>query len=447
MAMSKKTLWIIIGTVLLITLVAAAVYQSKNRKIGEEVELEAVEKRDIVESISASGKIFPEKEVKISSDVSGEIIELTVAEGDSVKVGQILVRIDPDAFQSAVARGKATLNDSKSQLAVNEANLQSSKAQKAQIQAQYDNAVNIHERNKTLYKNGAISEADFEASQANVDQLKANLSSAEANIAAARKNIEGASYRVKSAKASLDELMTNLDRTTITAPIDGVVSQLNVEAGERVVGTIQMTGTEIMRIANMNAMEVQVEVSENDILNVDLGDKSIIEIDAFGERKFTGVVTEIASSAMNLGATGQVVLTSDQVTNFVVKIRIDVASYEDLTKSNKGRSPFRPGMTASVDIETDERKGVLSLPIQAVTAKEEEDNDDEFYEVVFVQSADTVIMKTVTTGIQDDEYIEILTGLEEGEVAVVGPYSAVAKKLEQGDKIYEKEEDDEEDDD
>jgi HlyD family secretion protein len=447
MAMSKKSLWIIIGSVLLIALVAAAVYQSKNRKTGEEVELEAVEKRDIVESISASGKIFPEKEVKISSDVSGEIIELTVAEGDSVKVGQILVRIDPDAFQSAVARGKATLNDSKSQLAVNEANLESSKAQKAQIQAQYDNAVNIHERNKTLYKNGAISEADFEASQANVDQLKANLSSAEANIAAARKNIEGASYRVKSAKASLDELMTNLDRTTITAPIDGVVSQLNVEAGERVVGTIQMTGTEIMRIANMNAMEVQVEVSENDILNVDLGDKSIIEIDAFGERKFTGVVTEIASSAMNLGATGQVVLTSDQVTNFVVKIRIDVASYEDLTKSNKGRSPFRPGMTASVDIETDERKGVLSLPIQAVTAKEAEDKDDEFYEVVFVQSADTVIMKTVTTGIQDDEYIEILTGLEEGEVAVVGPYSAVAKKLEQGDKIYKKEEDDEEDDD
>lgn len=446
MAKNKNRKWWIIAILILVALIVASIVRSKTAKRGLEVELGQVEKRTIVETISASGKVFPEKEVKISSDVSGEIIELYVVEGDSVKQGQVLLKIDPDAYISAVARGRATLNDAKAQKAVNESNVQSNKAQVEQIKVQWENAKNIHERNKKLFSSGAISQADLEASKTTMDQLASNLRSAQANVAAAQKNVEGARYRIKSAEASLQELTTSLNRTTISSPIDGVVSMLNVEEGERVVGTIQMTGTEIMRIANMNAMEVQVEVSENDILNVKEGDEAEIEVDAFADRLFHGVVTEVANSASTIGTGGQVVLTSDQVTNFVVKIRIDSDSYADLIRE-RGRNPFRPGMTASVDIITKKLEDILSLPIQAVTAKEEEDEKDEFYEVVFEKSADTVIMKRVETGIQDDEYIQIKTGLEEGATIVIGPYSAVAKKLDEGDRIREKEDDEEEEDD
>jgi len=444
MAKGKNRKWWIIGGVLLTILIIASVYRSKNSQRGVEVEFGEVKKRNIVETISASGKVFPEKEVKISSDVSGEIIELYVIEGDSVKKGQVLLKIDPDAYVSAVARGRATLNDAKAQKAVNESNVQSNHAQVEQVKVQLDNAKKIHDRNKTLFTSGAISQADLDASQANVDQLASNLRAAKANVAAAKKNVEGASYRIKSAAASLQELTTNLNRTTISSPIDGVVSMLNVEAGERVVGTMQMTGTEIMRIANMNAMEVQVEVSENDILNVKEGDEAEIEVDAFSERVFKGIVTEVANSASTIGTGGQVVLTSDQVTNFVVKIRIHSESYADLIQKI-GRNPFRPGMTASVDIVTNEIENVLSLPIQAVTAKEEEEEKDEFFEVVFEKNADTVIMRRVKTGIQDDEYIQIKEGLAEGATIVIGPYSAVAKKLDEGDRVKEKEEDEEDD--
>lgn len=443
MAKSNARRWWIIGGILLLALIAGAIYKSRTSKKGIEVELDTVQKRNITESISASGKIFPEKEVKISSDVSGEIIELYVQEGDSVKQGQLLLKIDPDAFISAVSRGKAQLNDTKAQKAVNESNLQSSIAQKEQIAVQLKNAEAIHERNKTLHKNGAISDADLDNSQANVDQFRSNLSSAQASIRAAEKNVEGAEYRIRSAKASLDELAESLSRTTISSPIDGIVSKLSVERGERVVGTIQMTGTEIMRIANMNAMEVQVEVSENDILRVNLEDDVSIEVDAFNDRKFRGKVTEIANSANTVSANGQVVLTSDQVTNFVVKIRMEQESYKDLL-SSYGKNPFRPGMTASVDINTDEVSDVITIPIQAVTAKEREEEKDVFDEVVFVKSADTAMMKIVTSGIQDDEFIHITSGLQEGDIVVKGPYSAVAKKLKQGSEIHEKEEDDDE---
>lgn len=436
----KKLVWGLV--IAIVALMVAAVYRAKTRKLGEEVEYAEVEKRTITERISASGKIFPEKEVKISSDVSGEIVELFVMEGDSVRAGEILVKIDPDTYLSAVSRGEAALNDAKAQKAINEANVENSKAQLEQIQVQLNNAEKINERNESLFEEGVISEADLEATQTTYDQFRSNLKAAKASLASARKSVEAATYRIKSAEASLAELKTSLSRTTIAAPIDGVVSRLNIEQGERVVGTIQMTGTEIMRIANLSIMEVQVEVSENDILNVEVDDEVEIEVDAFLDRTFTGRVTEIAASANTQGA---MALTSDQVTNFVVKIRIHSESYSDLL-NKRHEVPFKPGMTATVDILTQKAEDVLSIPIQAVTTRERDKSDgtdDDLMEVVFVVKGDTVAMSEVTTGIQDDEYIEVSQGLEEGETIVAGPYSAVAKKLEEGDHVHKKEEEDE----
>lgn len=438
MSQSKTKVWVWLLVLAIIGLLVAAVVRSKTRKRGEAVDFEKVEKRTIIERISASGKVFPEKEVKISSDVSGEIVELYVMEGDSVKAGQLLVKIDPDTYLSAVQRGEASLNDARAQKAINEANVQNVIAQKEQIQVQLENAERINRRNEQLFSEGVISEADLESSQTSMNQLKSNLKAAEASLNSAKKNVEAANYRIKSAQASLAELKTSLSRTTIAAPIEGVVSQLNVEAGERVVGTIQMTGTEIMRIANLSVMEVQVEVSENDILNVALEDEVEIEVDAFFDREFKGKVTEIASSA-NSASTAS--LTSDQVTNFVVKIRIDQESYADLLNDRR-QVPFKPGMTATVDILTQRVDDVITVPIQAVTTREldeDDEDDDDLIEVVFVHSGDTVSMRQVETGIQDDEYIEIRSGLKEEEEIVAGPYTSVAKELEEGDYVYKKE--------
>ena len=371
MSQSKTKVWVWLLVLAIIGLLVAAVVRSKTRKRGEAVDFEKVEKRTIIERISASGKVFPEKEVKISSDVSGEIVELYVMEGDSVKAGQLLVKIDPDTYLSAVQRGEASLNDARAQKAINEANVQNAIAQKEQIQVQLENAERINRRNEQLFSEGVISEADLESSQTSMNQLKSNLKAAEASLNSAKKNVEAANYRIKSAQASLAELKTSLSRTTIAAQIEGVVSQLNVEAGERVVGTIQMTGTEIMRIANLSVMEVQVEVSENDILNVALEDEVEIEVDAFFDREFKGKVTEIASSA-NSASTAS--LTSDQVTNFVVKIRIDQESYADLLNDRR-QVPFKPGMTATVDILTQRVDDVITVPIQAVTTRELDEDE------------------------------------------------------------------------
>jgi HlyD family secretion protein len=448
MAMKNKKWWIWLLIVVIIALLAGAIYKSKTRKKGKEVTFELVKKRTITERISASGKVFPEKEVKISSDVSGEIVELYVQEGDSVKIGQELIRINPDTYESAVSRGRAALNDAKAQKSVFEANVQNSIAQKEQIFVQMENAKKIHDRNQKLFGDGVISEADYEATRSAYDQLQSSLRSAQASIASARKSVEGAKFRIKSAEASLQELETSLSRTSIESPIEGIVSKLSVEEGERVVGTMQMTGTEIMRVANLSSMEVQVEVSENDILRVKEGDEVEIEVDAFLDREFKGVVTEIANSASGTGIGNTVVLTSDQVTNFVVKIRIDPSSYADLLEGSS-RFPFRPGMTATVDILTDRVEDVLSVPIQAVTTRERDEEDgekDDFYEVVFLTEGDTVKMVEVTTGIQDDDYIEIKSGLVNGSQVITGPYSVVAKKLESGDYYHDKEEDKEKDD-
>ncbi|MEE9437693.1 MAG: efflux RND transporter periplasmic adaptor subunit [Saprospiraceae bacterium] len=458
---SNKWVWIIIFLVLA-ALLAAAYFTGNGQPKGTEVKNELVEKRTIKETVTASGKIFPETEVKISSDVSGEVVALYVEEGDSVRVGQLLAKIDPDAYFSAVDRGEATLNSVKASLANSRANIESSIAQKEQIMVQLNNANSIHNRNVQLYKDGVISKAEFDKSQTTVYQFEANLKSASANIRSAEKNAEGAQYQVKSSEATLKELKTNLNRTSIKSPTSGIVSSLSVEQGERVVGTIQMTGTEMMRIANLSSMEVQVDVSENDILRVSLNDDVDIEVDAYLDKIFKGKVSEIANSASNISK-GGMSLNTDQVTNFVVKVRIDAKSYSDIVNA-QSKYPFRPGMSASVDIYTNEVLDAISIPIQAVTVREKdswkkkkkkksgfkfgkkdkEENEekkieeDDLEEVVFLMSGDTVKVINVVTGIQDDEYIVIKSGLNVDDKIVTGPYSAVSKKLEMGDKVRDK---------
>ncbi|MDA8693389.1 efflux RND transporter periplasmic adaptor subunit, partial [Saprospiraceae bacterium] len=372
--------------------------------------------------------------------------------GDSVKAGQLLAKIDPESYVSVVQRGQASLSGSKSQLAMSKAQRESSIAQKEQIQSQLENAQKIFQRNEQLKSEGILSQADFENALATVQNLEANLRSAEANIRSADQSIKSAEFNVESSEANLKELQTNLSRTTIKAPVSGIVSSLSVEQGERVVGTIQMTGTEMMRIANLNTMEVQVDVSENDIIRVNLNDDVDIEVDAYLDKIFKGKVTEIANSASNTG--NAMALNTDQVTNFVVKIRMESESYSDLV-TKKSQYPFRPGMSAAVDIFTNEVSDVISVPIQAVTAREVENEDDkdkkkeqEFEEIVFVHQADTVAAKVVKTGIQNDEFIEILNGLDIGEEVITGPYAAISNKLKDGSEVnVEDEKKDKEDED
>lgn len=445
MQKSKKTKWIIFSILgLLVLLTVFAIVKSKMNPKGTIVTLGEVEKRNIHETVSASGKIYPVTEVKISSDVSGEIVELYVREGDSVAVGQVLAKINPDSYLSAVQRGEATLNSSKAQLAISKSQIESNKAQKEQILAQLENARGIHKRNEQLKKDGVISQAELDQSLATLRQLEANLRAAEAAIKSAQQNAEASEFAIKGSNASLNELKTSLDRTTIKAPTNGIVSKLSVEKGERVVGTIQMTGTEMMRISNLNVMEVQVDVSENDILKVNIGDQADIEVDAYVGKKFKGKVTHIANSASNIAnALGQA--STDQVTNFIVKILIDPSSYEDI-KTSKMKYPLRPGMSASVDIFTNEVKDAIAVPIQSVTIREQsiESNSDKtdetisLDEVVFIMQGDTAKLVKVTTGIQDDEYIHIQTGLDIGEKVITGPYNLVNKELKSGDKVREK---------
>ncbi len=449
MAKRGKRFWFLVILLLIIGAIAAfAFYKNSTKPKGIAVDFDEVTKRTIEEKVSASGRIFPEKEIKISSDVSGEIVELFVMEGDSVKSGQLLAKIDPESYVSTVQRGKAAVSGAKSQMAVSKSQKEASIAQKEQITVQLKNAKSILERNVQLLKDGIISQADYDLSESNVENLQANIRAAEASIRSAEESIKGAQYNVESAEATLKEFQTNLGRTTIKAPVSGIVSSLSVEQGERVVGTIQMTGTEMMRIANLNTMEVQVDVSENDIVRVELGDKVDIEVDAYLGKKFLGTVTEIANSAANI-ATAGMTLTTDQVTNFVVKIRVDSDSYKGLSTATQ-KYPFRPGMSASVDIYTNQAKDVLSVPIQAVSAREKDENkdqpeeyqkektDDDFMEVIFTVAADSVQMTEVTTGIQDDEYIQILSGLSDGQKIVKGPYAAISTKLEDGSEIHEK---------
>ena len=425
---SKK--WLVALGIIVVILVVAGVIKGKYGGKGKKVAVEKVERRTIIETVAASGKIQPETEVIISSDVSGEIIEMPVQEGDRVKAGDLLLKINPDLVESALSRAEAALNTTK-------ANLAGSKARLAQSESQFQNSKASFERSKQLHESKVISQAEF-------DQAKANYEVASADVEAAKESVRAGMFNVRSSEATLKEATENLGRTSIYSPMDVVITKFNKEKGERVVGTAQMAGTEIMTVADLNVMEVAVEVNENDIVRVSINDTTEIEVDAYLDKTFKGIVTEIANSANTSG------MSADQVTNFDVKIRMLQYSYEDLLKKRAdSSSPFRPGMSATVDIRTTQVNNVITAPIQAVTIRTdtlstsneadvlegEEDNEKEKVEVVFVRDGDQVKMVKVETGIQNTMYIEILNGLEEGQEIVVAPYTLVSKILKDGQSI------------
>jgi HlyD family secretion protein len=401
------------------------------------VAVESVLKRTIIETITANGRIQPETEVKLSPDVSGEIVEMSVREGDSVKQGDLLVKIKQDFYLSSRDRVNAGLNSAR-------ANLSNAKAAQVQAEAQFRQQELSYKRSKQLHDGGVLSDSDFETAKTQYDV-------AAAQVDAAKQSVSAASFTVKSTEASVKEAEENLRKTTIYAPIDGIIYGRRVEQGERVVGTGQMAGTEILRIADLRRMEVQVEVNENDIVHVNVGDTASIEIDSYLGSKFRGLVTEIANSANTTGT------SLDQVTSFNVKILILAESYQSLVDSGKaGKYPFRPGMTATVEIETQTRKDVPSIAIQAVTTRidstrlramldptrpgaDEEGGEqvarDEMMEVVFSVENSIIVQRKVKTGIQDKNFIEVLSGVNENESVVVAPYNAVSKKLKDQDKV------------
>ncbi len=445
---SNKLLYILIGVAVLLIVFAAigkkAGWIGKQKEI--EVELADVRKNTIVEKVSASGTVKPVTEVMLSPDVSGEIIELYVEEGDSVKLGMELLKLRPDNYISNVQRAQANLNQMK-------ANLADARARLARSNAQFDRATYEFERSQQLKEENVISEADYQLAEANYKVAKNDVESAEQNVLAAR-------YNVESAEANLKEATENLRRTTIYAPMNGTISKLDVEKGERVVGTEMMTGTELMRIADLNLMEVRVDVNENDIIRVSEGDTAVIDVDSYSYsgKKFEGIVTSIANTANDKA-------TPDAVTEFEVKIQILNESYRDLQKQGV-QYPFRPGMTASVDIITEIKDDVLSVPLAAVTTRKPSDGKDkdsedgeevseddqavdeapqagvvaEDEEVVFVNDNGIAKKVKVKTGISDYTNIEILEGLEKGQQVVVGPFVVVSKRLEGGESIKPSEE-------
>lgn len=364
------------------------------------VSVENAEKRTIIETITANGKIQPEKEVKITPDVSGEIVELTVREGDNVEKGQLLLRIKPDVYISQRDRSLAAISQARARL--------------SQAEAQFIQAELSYKRNKQLYDEETISRSEFEQ--------------AEASYLVAKAEVDAARFSVTSAEAALKEANENLVKTSIYAPMSGTVSMLLVELGERVAGTGMMAGTDMLRIADLSRMEAQVEVNENDIPRVKLGDTATIEIDAYTDHKFKGVVTEIASSAKTTG------VSADQVTNFDVNILVLPASYETLVTSHN-QNPLRPGMSATVDIRTEIREGIISVPIQSVTTRTDTTvvvrnlSDEKIRTLVFITDGERALAKDVITGIQDNSYIEIISGVAEGDRVISAPFSAISKKL------------------
>jgi len=411
--MSKRT----IGILSVITLFILLIFAKKKGYIGGEkalsVQTENVFSGSITETVPANGKIQPETEIKISPDVSGEIIELLVKEGDWVEKNQLLLKINPEIYAANLDGMLAALNSTKANLAQQEAQLRDVKTKFI--------------RNKQLFEKGAISSSEFETSENNYELAKLAVVASEHNVT--------------SSQAAVKEAENNLKRTSIYAPISGTISQLHIEKGERVVGTAQMSGTELLRIADFKHMEVVVDVSENDILRVGIGDRARVNVDAYMKEVFEGEVTEIANSADLLGS------SVDQVTNFEVKIRILKKSYEKLLDTYK--FPFRPGMTASVDIITEVKNEINLLSIQSVTTRKDSSTtknnlvngmdsanaDKDPFECVFVVKNGKAQIRAVKTGIQDDEYIEITSGLKDGEEVIKGPYGAVSRTLRNQMKI------------
>jgi HlyD family secretion protein len=425
--MGKTTKYILItlGALIVLIIILKATGMIGKPQVTQ-VATEKATVREINETVSASGKIKPHVEVKISPEVSGEVVELPIKEGDVVKKGELLCRIRPDILKSELDRAEAANNTQK-------ASIGNAKQMLAQSQATFENQASIYKRDKALYDNKVITAAEFEAAKSGYDGAKAALE-------AAKQNVIGSTFGLAQSQASVKEAADNLIKTTIYSPVDGVVSKLSIEKGERVLGTQQFAGTEIMTISDLSQLDVNVDVNENDINRIQLGDSSKIEVDAFLGKIFTGVVTEIGSSANVVGT------NADQVTNFTVKVRISPQSYKDLLiKTAENPNPFRPGLTATVDINTNRAKS-LAVPIQSVTTRQEkkkapaggpaQDTTDSkpkinapIKEYVFVYNAGKVKQVLVTTGIQDDTYIQVLSGLKPGDEVVSAPFATISKVL------------------
>lgn len=446
--MSKKLIWILVSVVVLIVLLVVLQKSGAfGKDEGTKVTAEKVQKRTIIESVSASGKVYPEIEVKVSPDISGEITELTVAEGDSVRKGQVLARIYADIYATQRDQAAASVNQQ-------QAVVSNSTAQLDALKASMDLAERTYNRQKQLADDKVISKSEFE-------QAENTYLGAKANYNAAIQGIKGGQAGVQNAQANLTKANKDLGRTIIVAPMDGVISLLSVKKGERVAGNSFNVGTEMMRVADMSKIEIRVDVGENDVPKVHLGDSAVIEVDAYNKRKFKGLVTQIASS--NKGAATQsLTTTSTDVTNYEVRIRLLPESYKDLIDPARPKSfPFRPGMSASADIQTKRHEDKLSVPINAVTtrekgtdkvvasktdnatqdnngnndqsAKEQKTSADDLDEVVFVLQKDKKVKKVVVkTDIQDINNIEITSGLKEGDMVITGPYGTVSKLLKDG---------------
>lgn len=446
---NNKILYILLAVVG--ALVVFAIIGKSQGWVGQkkamEVEIASASRYTITEKVSASGSVQPVVEVKISPEVSGEILQLAIEEGDSVSKGDFLVKVRPDNFESILERVRANLNQQK-------ANLEDAKARAARAEATFKRTELEFNRQKKLYSEKVISDADYQLAEANYNVAKQDLVSA-------NQNVKAAEYIVKSSQASVEEASENLRLTSIQAPMNGIVSKLSVEVGETVLGTSQMQGTEMLRIADLSSMEVRVDVNENDIIRISLGDTAIIDVDSYSymDKTFKGVVTQIANSANNK-------VSSDAVTEFEVRIKILNSSYQDLIKEKGLKYPFRPGMTASVDIITETKKDILTVPLASVTTRKagsdeskseeggsEEDEDSEekeeskdakteekLDEVVFLVRDGKAVKTVVKTGISDFERIEILSGVDEGADVISGPFLAVSKRLKDGDEVMQKEE-------
>lgn len=393
---------------------------------GITVQTDTVQKRDIIETVTASGKIHPVNYVEITAEISGEIVELPVKEGEWVNEGQLLMRINPDIYESQVEQSQASLDNTKAQLA-------SAKSQMLQAKLQSEDAKISYDRSTQLFKDKVISQSDYE-------QATLAYNTALAQYEIAKEQVTAMEYTVKSSEAMLKEMRNNFKRTSIYAPVSGTVFGLNKKKGEKVLGTIQMTGDLLMGVADLNHMEVRVDVSENDVLRINIGDSALVEVDAYLNRKFRGIVTQIANSA---GSNNALQMATEQATNFSVRITLLPENYADLTPSDKnGKYPFYPGMSATAVIKTNTAAQVLTIPIQAVTTREDTTaaaGEENIREIVFTVVGDTIKETTILTGLQDDDYIQILEGLTEGEKIVSGPYNTISTMLKQGDKVKEEE--------
>jgi HlyD family secretion protein len=448
--MNKKLIWVLVGLaaviILLVGLKKAGVI---GKEQGEEVTSEKVQLRTITESVNASGKVYPEVEVKVSPDISGEVVSLFVEEGDKVTKGQVLAKIYADIYASQKDQATATVNQFQAQY-------ENIKASLSGLKTSYENTKATYERYKKLLGDKIVSRSEFE-------QTEQSYRAAESNYNSALQSIKSGAAQIQGVRAQLSRAEKDLARTTMTAPMDGIVSSMSVKKGERVVGTAQMAGTEMMRVADMKSIEVRVDVGENDITKVKIGDTALVEVDAYNNRKFKGVVYKIANP-VSAGASVSASVT--EVANYKVHIRLDPTSYEDLIKENS-KFPFRPGMTASADIQTKSKRNVISVPLNAVTTRDKEGNgketkvsanggdekaanepaskNDDLNEVVFVLQKDNKVkMVKVKTDIQDLNYIEV-SGVKVGDEVITGPYSTVSKMLKDGslvkvvakDKLYE----------